>query len=110
MKYVYIGKKYQGDSFREQIVGANDILNKWLELIILREEPYLAENLRIDNPTEETATLIKMCRFFSAVLRDEEPIPLSSDEWSSEFEGKHHGLMATYFNFICNIYKKEETQ
>ena len=103
MKYVYIGKEYFGDNFRNSI-EAEASLNKWLELIILREEPYQAEHLMLDNPSEETKTLLKLCKFFSAILRDEHPKPIPSSEWSAEFEGKHHGLVGTYLNFIRNIY------
>lgn len=107
MKYVYIGKEYDGNNLRRVITGGDVCLNNWLESIILREEPYQAEHLILDNPNEETKTLLKLCKFFSAILRDEHPKPISTSEWSLEFESKHHGLIGIYLNFIQNIYIKK---
>ena len=108
MKYVYIGKKYDGDSFRDSFGhDINSYLKQWLEVIIFTEQPYLADSLNIESSDEELSVLLKMCRFFSAVLRNEHPKPLNSSEWSLEFEGKHHGLIGLYFNFIHNIYQQD---
>ena len=108
MNYAYIGKEYHGDNFRNNIIGADSTLKRWLELIIFREEPYLAENLKITNPDEEMEILLKMCKFFSAVLRDENPEPLPMGEFSLEFIGKHHNLFGTYLNFIRKIYRQTQ--
>ena len=105
MKYAYVGKKYHGDNFRDNCGRfAERGLYEWLEAIILTEQPYLADGISINNPDEELQMLLKLCRFFSAVLRDEHPEPIPTTEWSLEFEGRHHGLIGTYLNFIRNIY------
>ncbi len=105
MRYAYIGEQYHGESLRNSFgPKANYHLKGWLEAIILTEQPYLADTLIVENPDGETETLLKLCKFFSAVLRDEHPEPISPDEWSLEFEGKHHGLIGTYLNFIRRIY------
>ena len=106
MKYIYIGKKYVRNEFRKRL-DINHSLKAWLETIILAEKPYLADNLVLEDPDKETEILLKLCRFFSAVLKDEHPEPISTSEWSLEFEGKHHGLIGTYLNFIRNIYNKK---
>lgn len=109
MKYVYVGKEYQGDRFRDSCGKfAERGLCKWLEAIILTEQPYLADGVFIDNSDEEVQTLLKLCRFFSAVLRDDYPEPIPTTEWSLDFEGKHHGLIGTYLNFVRNIYNKKQ--
>lgn len=106
MKYAYLGKVYDGDNIRKSI-NVDFGLKRWLEAIIFAEKPYLADNLVIENPDEELTVLFKMCRFFSAVLRDENPEPLDSSEWSLEFEGKHHSLVGFYLNFVRNIYVRK---
>lgn len=107
MKYVYIGRKYAGEDFRKTI-DVNYHLKGWLEAIILSEQPYLAEGLKIENPDEEITVLLKLCRFFNAVLKDEHPDPISTSEWGLEFESKHHGVIGMYLNFIRNIYEEKQ--
>ena len=108
MNYCYVGKKYVGDSMRESFEPrANHHMKRWLESIILSEKPYLAEGLKLENPDEETLVLLKFCKFFTAVLRDEHPDPLRPTEWSLEFESKYHGMVMTYLNFIYSIYDKD---
>lgn len=38
-------------------------------------------------------------KFFTAVLRDENPDPLRPTEWSLDFESKYHGMVMTYLKF-----------
>lgn len=103
MKYAYLGKEYHIEGFRESFSEtAEKGLQKWLEAIIFTEQPYLADNLHVDNADEETQVLLRLCNFFSAVLRDEKPKVFR--DWSLEFENKHHSLVGFYLNFIQNIY------
>lgn len=106
MKYAYIGNYYDGDGLRKTFgKSAKDGLKKWLVAIIFTEQAYLAENIVIINPDEELTTLLKFCKFFSAVLRDENPEPIPFSDWSLDFEGKHHNLIGMYINFVRRIYK-----
>lgn len=57
MKYAYIGKQYEGEHFRK-FVKTDDLVKSLLKAVIFSEQPYLAEGLIIENPDEETKTLL----------------------------------------------------
>ena len=107
MKYLYVGDRPWNDEDIDRFKqDASVALKKWLEYIIFSEQPYLADNLHIPNADEETLTLLALCRYFSAVLRDEVPerFPFFID---AGFEDYHHGLTVLSLNFLANLHKKK---
>lgn len=105
MEYRYIGKTNDAEGLTSVFKPkAVEYFKKWIESIIFAGQPYLAEDINVEKPDEETLMLLKFCRFFSAVLTDKNPELLDINEWNLEFEGKHHALVGMYLNFIDNIY------
>ena len=85
----------------------HNIIKEYLVNLIFSEQPFLADKIEIIEPDNDTRYLLNICRFLSALQKNEKLLD-NLLNWDLDFEGRYHSVVMIVMRARNNWNKEQE--